>query len=239
MSLFFLCSIWVSTWSLEMLPTWSISGQTLVISQKVLFCVKFSSLQSSCCCLSALFIVLVSFWCSTCCKSYIVVLQCTKKRCGYMYHIPAFLHVISLTVPSSTEAVGSNPFDDEDDEEQMPAVQPNSSPANVKKDEVVAKMLVNRKHLLLLCSCLLHIYFLLLLPYTLHICFLFTVIFPQLSLSGACYFSAWLQCRSCVKHPCTHVVVLLQCNLVISHATVQSDLFSSVLKIALEKKRKF
>ncbi|KAK3544838.1 hypothetical protein QTP86_027512, partial [Hemibagrus guttatus] len=47
----------------------------------------------------------------------------------------------SLTLPSSTEAVGLNPFEDEDDEEETPAEQPNSSPASVKKEEVVAKML--------------------------------------------------------------------------------------------------
>ncbi|MCI4389047.1 hypothetical protein PGIGA_G00093300 [Pangasianodon gigas] len=49
----------------------------------------------------------------------------------------------SLTVPSSTEPVGLNPFDDEDDEEETPAEQPNSSPANVKKEEVIAKITSN------------------------------------------------------------------------------------------------
>ncbi|KAI5094098.1 protein kinase C and casein kinase substrate in neurons protein 2 isoform X1, partial [Silurus meridionalis] len=49
----------------------------------------------------------------------------------------------SLTVPSSTEPVGLNPFDDEEDEEEMPAEQPNRSPASVKKEEVVAKITSN------------------------------------------------------------------------------------------------
>lgn len=98
-----------------------------------------------------------------------------------MCHNPVFLHIISLTVPSSTEPVGSNPFDDEDDEEETAAVQPNSSPANVKKEEVVAKTLVNRKHLLLspFPRCVVLVYSLLLL--------LCSSVF---SLSG--YFSAWL-----------------------------------------------
>lgn len=107
-----------------------------------------------------------------------------------MYHLPAFLHVISLTVPSSTEAVGLNPFDDEDDEEEMPAEQPNSSPANVKKEEVVVKMLVNRKHLLLFCPCSLHIYFLLL-------CCLMPIIFVSFWL----IYSSVLSFR-CLLFPC-------------------------------------
>ncbi|XP_036433319.1 protein kinase C and casein kinase substrate in neurons protein 2 isoform X1 [Colossoma macropomum] len=45
----------------------------------------------------------------------------------------------SLTVPSSTEPVGLNPFDDDDDEEETPAEQPNSSPVNAKKEEVISK----------------------------------------------------------------------------------------------------
>ncbi|XP_030642099.1 protein kinase C and casein kinase substrate in neurons protein 2 isoform X1 [Chanos chanos] len=46
----------------------------------------------------------------------------------------------SLTVPSNTEPVGSNPFEVEDeDEEEMTEEQPNSSPVNVKKAEVNTK----------------------------------------------------------------------------------------------------
>ncbi|XP_076860975.1 protein kinase C and casein kinase substrate in neurons protein 2 isoform X2 [Brachyhypopomus gauderio] len=48
----------------------------------------------------------------------------------------------SLTVPTSTEPVGLNPFDEDgdDDEEETPAHQPNSSPVNVKKEEVISKI---------------------------------------------------------------------------------------------------
>ncbi|KAI1888106.1 hypothetical protein AGOR_G00181630 [Albula goreensis] len=42
----------------------------------------------------------------------------------------------SLTVPNSTEQVGSNPFEEDDDEEEAPTERPNSSPVNVVKEEV-------------------------------------------------------------------------------------------------------
>ncbi|XP_065127031.2 protein kinase C and casein kinase substrate in neurons protein 2 isoform X1 [Paramisgurnus dabryanus] len=46
----------------------------------------------------------------------------------------------SLTVPSSTEPQCLNPFDDDEDEDEEPAVhQPKSSPVNAKKEEVIAK----------------------------------------------------------------------------------------------------
>lgn len=158
----------------------------------------------------------------------------------YVCHNPVFLHVISLTVPSSTEPVGLNPFDDEDDEE-MPAKQPNSSPANVKKEEVVAKMLVNRKHLLLFCSRSLQIDFpLTVLSYAHLVCFLFAFIFPSFSLPGACCLSAWLHSVDHVlMNTRVHCVLCFfcfvffpQCNLIMSSATVQSDLCWSVPKIS-------
>ncbi|KAG9280382.1 protein kinase C and casein kinase substrate in neurons protein 2 isoform X2 [Astyanax mexicanus] len=55
---------------------------------------------------------------------------------------PAKTNNNSLAVPSSTEPVGLNPFDDDDEEEEeeeVPAVQPKSSPVNVKKEEVISK----------------------------------------------------------------------------------------------------
>ncbi|XP_055046113.2 protein kinase C and casein kinase substrate in neurons protein 2 isoform X1 [Misgurnus anguillicaudatus] len=46
----------------------------------------------------------------------------------------------SLTVPSSTEPQCLNPFDDDEDDYEEPAVhQPKSSPVNAKKEEVIAK----------------------------------------------------------------------------------------------------
>lgn len=92
-------------------------------------------------------------------------------------HNPVFLHAISLTVPSSTEPVGFNPFDDEDDDEETPEQQPNSSPANVKKEEVVAKMLVNGTHLFCSRS-----------SYGCLVCLLFALFFLQFFLSDGCFF---------------------------------------------------
>lgn len=165
-------------------------------------------------------------WCHSVQKTHLFVCMC---------HVPVFLHVISLTVPSSTEPVGLNPFDDEDDEEEMTAEQPNSSPANVKKEEVVAKMLVNGRHLLLFCSRSLHIYFpslCCLMPIL--FVFLFAFIFPQWLLIRWLLFWVFCmvaQCSSCVKHVYTVLCIFVpQCNLVLCHATVQSDLFRSVLK---------
>lgn len=136
-------------------------------------------------------------WCHIAQRIHFVVCMC---------HTPVFLHIISLTVPSSTEPVGLNPFDDEDDEEETPAEQPNSSPANVKKEEVVAKMLVNGTHLLLFYSRSLHIYFpspcCCLMPI---LFFLFCFHFPSvLSSRWLLLFCMVAQCRSCVnKHTCT------------------------------------
>ncbi|XP_018602958.1 protein kinase C and casein kinase substrate in neurons protein 2 isoform X1 [Scleropages formosus] len=45
----------------------------------------------------------------------------------------------SLTVSNSTEQVGSNPFEDDDDEEEVPAKQHSSSPVSVSKEEVKTK----------------------------------------------------------------------------------------------------
>ncbi|XP_041934623.1 protein kinase C and casein kinase substrate in neurons protein 2 isoform X2 [Alosa sapidissima] len=46
----------------------------------------------------------------------------------------------SLAVPRSTEPVGANPFEDDEDEEESPQEQPNSSPTvTVKKDQVATK----------------------------------------------------------------------------------------------------
>ncbi|XP_028809951.1 protein kinase C and casein kinase substrate in neurons protein 2 isoform X1 [Denticeps clupeoides] len=42
----------------------------------------------------------------------------------------------SFTVPSSTQPVGLNPFEDDEDEEETPEEQANSSPVFVKKEEV-------------------------------------------------------------------------------------------------------
>lgn len=142
-----------------------------------------------------------------------------------MCHNPVFLHAISLTVPSSTESAALNPFDDEDDEEETPAQQPNSSPANVKKEEVVAKMLVNRTHLLLFCSRSLHIYFPSQCCRLMPCCLLFAFIFLQFLLSDGCIFFCMVaQCRSCVNKQFLSILVM-------SYASVQSDHFWSVPKI--------
>ncbi|KAL4658411.1 protein kinase C and casein kinase substrate in neurons protein 2 isoform X1 [Arapaima gigas] len=47
----------------------------------------------------------------------------------------------SLTVPNSTEQVGSNPFE-EDDDEEVPVKQHDSSPVSITKEEVKTKTLV-------------------------------------------------------------------------------------------------
>ncbi|KAI1882117.1 hypothetical protein AGOR_G00247380 [Albula goreensis] len=52
---------------------------------------------------------------------------------------PAARSRSSLALPSSTEQVGSNPFEDDEDEEELPAEEPNSSPVNVIKEEVKSK----------------------------------------------------------------------------------------------------
>lgn len=91
-------------------------------------------------------------------KLNFIGLQCTCYRhtlFGNEHITELPLSVVSVAVPSSTEPVGLNPFDDDEEEEdEMPAEQPNRSPVNAKKDEVISKTLVNRKHLFCCRACL-------------------------------------------------------------------------------------
>lgn len=80
--------------------------------------------------------------------------MCTSMCLGCMCHkcLSPCLRVVSLTVPTSTEPVGSNPFEDDDDEDLQGTVkeQPvvvnnnNNSPLNVKKVEEVKTLVKER-----------------------------------------------------------------------------------------------
>ena len=85
---------------------------------------------------------------SGCVCVQVCVLECVCQKC-----LSPCLRVVSLTVPTSTEPVGSNPFEDDDDEDlqgtvkEQPAVvvnNNNSSPLNVKKVEEVKTLVKER-----------------------------------------------------------------------------------------------
>ena len=83
-------------------------------------------------------------WCVSVLVSWVVD-EAELFQVAQVCHSAFCLRVASLTVLNSTEQVGLNPFEEEDDEEtqtETPAQQPDSSPVTVVNEEVETKTLV-------------------------------------------------------------------------------------------------